>query len=67
MARRRPSAPMTMISLTGFTALSAGLLLIFVSSFLLQAQGKHACFYLIQSYISVLNLIPNIRPDEQIN
>jgi hypothetical protein len=61
---------MTMISLTGFTALSAGLLLIF-SSLLLQAQGthdridpiplpcKHACsiMFLFQLYIYIIPLI----------
>jgi hypothetical protein len=54
------SAPMTMVSLAGFTALSAGLLLI--SSFL-RAQGIYACVLLFDPvvnymHMSVVNEIP---------
>ncbi|EES09157.2 uncharacterized protein LOC8083026 [Sorghum bicolor] len=60
MARRRPSAPITMmISLTGFTALSAGLLLIFSSSssFLLQAQGGASSSEEESSYVPVRRVV----------
>ncbi|EES09158.2 uncharacterized protein LOC8083027 isoform X1 [Sorghum bicolor] len=53
---RRPSAPITMMnSLTGFTALSAGLLLIFSSSsLLLQAQGGGGG---VESYVPVRRVV----------